>query len=71
MICNALQEEYEEFLYDDSVFKDSKGIKRWDEFIKKKNLGIICIKSTYVGYDDIYKIVDEKKWALSKIKYGF
>jgi hypothetical protein len=37
------------------------------EFIKSKDLGI----TTQVPYDDIYKIVDEKKWLLAKIKYGF
>ena len=39
----------------------------WKEFIKSKDLGIICVDLLA----DEYTIVDEKKWALSKIKYGF
>jgi len=36
-------------------------------FIKRKNMGIISIDLT----GDFYKVVDEKKWLLSKLKYGF
>lgn len=36
-------------------------------FIKSKDLGIISIDLT----GDFYKITDEKKWLLSKLKYGF
>jgi len=38
----------------------------FNEFIEMKDLGIICL--SYFG--DLYKIVDKKKWALTKIKYG-
>ena len=37
----------------------------YKEFIVSKDFGIIHIK----GND--YKIVDEKKWLLAKLKYGF
>ena len=37
----------------------------WDKFIQNKDLGIMHF------VDDEYEIIDEKKWALSKIKYGF
>ena len=37
----------------------------WDKFIENKDLGIMHF------VDDEYEIIDEKKWALSKIKYGF
>jgi hypothetical protein len=36
-------------------------------FIERKDLGIISIDLT----GDFYKITDEKKWLLSKLKYGF
>jgi hypothetical protein len=38
----------------------------WLTFIKSKDLGIVFNNNT-----DEYKIIDEKKWALNKIKYGF
>ena len=38
----------------------------FSEFINSKNLGVISIDYIY----DIYKIVDEKKWILTKLKYG-
>ncbi len=42
--------------------------KRWKIFIQYLDLGIEC---TSVGKIDKYKIVDEKKWLLYKLKYGF
>jgi len=39
----------------------------WDNFIESKDLGVICI--SYLR--DEYRIVDEKKWLINKIKYGF
>jgi hypothetical protein len=38
----------------------------WNFFIEDLNIGIICLDY----YKDLYKIVDEKKWLLTKIKYG-
>jgi hypothetical protein len=35
----------------------------WKEFLNSKDLGIALI-------DGWYTITDEKKWALTKIKYG-
>jgi hypothetical protein len=37
----------------------------WDKFIENKDLGIMHF------VDDEYEIIDEKKWLLSKLKYGF
>lgn len=37
----------------------------WDKFIENKDLGIMHF------VDDEYEIIDEKKWLLNKIKYGF
>jgi hypothetical protein len=42
----------------------------WINFIEDKNLGITCIKSSIHSEDDEYRIIDEKKWLLAKIKYG-
>ncbi len=39
----------------------------WVDFIKSKDLGIICL--SYLNHK--YEIKDEKKWLLAKIKYGF
>jgi|LakMenE18May11ns_1017448.scaffolds.fasta_scaffold7806236_1 hypothetical protein len=44
-------------------------------FIASKDLGIKCLDINILIENrrivDEYKITDEKKWALSKIKYGF
>ena len=37
----------------------------WLTFIKSKDLGIVFNNNT-----DEYKIIDEKKWAIARIKYG-
>ncbi len=37
----------------------------WSEFIESKDLGIEYLDQ------NLYKIVDHKKWAITKIKYGF
>ncbi len=43
-------------------------LKSWNSFIKSKNLGITCTELTLLN--NKYKIVDEKKWFLTKLKYG-
>ncbi len=37
----------------------------WSDFIIVKDMGIIFNNKT-----DEYKIIDEKKWLLAKLKYG-
>lgn len=44
-------------------------LSSWKKFIESKDLGIICV--SYSSLDDEYEIIDEKKWLLSKLKYGF
>jgi len=39
----------------------------WNNFIESKDLGVICL--SYLN--DEYKIIDKKKWMLTKLKYGF
>lgn len=57
-------------------------VNSWKSFIETLDLGVHYMhsysddtskitKSIHVGNIDIYKIIDEKKWLLSKIKYGF
>jgi hypothetical protein len=41
---------------------------KWKDFIAEKDLGIVCIGCQTGG--DHYKIIDEKKWAFNRIKYG-
>jgi hypothetical protein len=41
-------------------------VNNWFDFIVYKDLGIICLS----WQNHLYKIVDEKKWVLAKIKYG-
>jgi len=43
----------------------------WLDFIKSKDLGIICVQAKSNSSGDVYKLIDEKKWLLAKIKYGF
>lgn len=40
----------------------------WISFIKEKDLGLaVGVKGHYL----VYKIIDERKWLLAKLKYGF
>jgi hypothetical protein len=39
----------------------------WKNYINALDLGIVSVSF----YEDTYKIIDEKKWIFSKIKYGF
>jgi|688.fasta_scaffold191878_4 hypothetical protein len=47
-----------------------KASNRWKYFIKDLDIGIVCYDSNDWSPMDRYEIVDEKKWALAKIKYG-
>jgi hypothetical protein len=40
--------------------------KQWCSFINEKELGIECMYFTSI----IYNIVDEKKWIITRLKYG-
>ena len=64
-------------LRDEYVFESSglnkNNINKWSDFIEFKNLGI-KVTSRLIKYDNgyfVYEIVDEKKWLINKIKYGF
>ncbi len=49
-----------------------KQIPTWKSFIDSKNLGIEFMSKTGPWpLVHIYKIVDKKKWLLTKLKYGF
>ncbi len=53
-----------------NVFKDDFLLQkdRWTDYIESKDLGVVsCFNS---NNNSLYKIVDEKKWLLAKIKYG-
>ncbi len=43
----------------------------WQNYINSLDLGIECIHSFEEPEIDEYRIIDEKKWLLSKLKYGF
>jgi hypothetical protein len=40
--------------------------RHWEYFIRSLDLGVECIDLN----KDIYRIVDSKKWFLTKLKYG-
>lgn len=40
----------------------------WKQFIELKDIGLAHI-DVYQNYD-LYEIIDEKKWALTRLKYG-
>ena len=49
--------------------------KGWPDFIKRKDIGIECIKGmSFLGGSfnnaNVYTVVDKKKWMLAKLKYG-
>lgn len=44
----------------------------WDGFIKSKDFGILVFKMEFETFmKSEYIVVDEKKWLVAKIKYGF
>lgn len=52
---------------DNLIVWDGIIIDKWSNIILSKEIGLEYV----LGYDgDYYKIVDEKKWMLAKIKYG-
>ena len=61
-IYSKLRDEY--FLE-----RSSLNINKWSDFIEFKNLGI-KVTSIATSYF-VYQIVDEKKWFINKMKYGF
>jgi hypothetical protein len=50
------------------TFYDSKKLL-WPQFIKESNIGLECKWSDPCG-GIVYKIVDEKQWLITKMKYG-
>lgn len=42
----------------------------YNRFLENKQLGIIFIGRNHHEPYDSYRIVDEKKWMLTRIKYG-
>ena len=68
LIYENLKDEFRiNLLSFNSPLSDSKVKTVWGRFIESKDLGIISLSY----YDDEYRITDEKKWTLTKIKYGF
>lgn len=58
--------------FQDEYHSSNNHLMGYIKFIKSKNLGIECIDINIGGgLLDRYKIVDEKKWLINKIKYGF
>ncbi len=53
-------------LYHKFKFEYFKSSLSWKEFIIAKDIGLITGESFF-----FYEIIDEKKWLLSKLKYGF
>jgi hypothetical protein len=44
----------------------------WDRFIKSKDLGLTVTNLAVEKFSKCnYIVVDEKKWLLAKLKYGF
>lgn len=56
---------HEEFLKNSS---EESTYDAWISFIENKDLGLaVSVNEYYI----IYKIIDERKWLLAKLKYGF
>ena len=47
----------------------SSGINHYYDFIRHLDIGILPVRSERLITDD-YKVVNEKKWLLAKLKYG-
>ena len=62
--CFSLYEKFKrEFLCEQP---QQNFLYEFSKFINRKDLGVISID--YIN--DIYEIVDERKWVLTKLKYG-
>jgi len=49
-------------------FSEDSTYDAWISFIENKDLGLaVSVNEYYI----IYKIIDERKWLLAKLKYGF
>lgn len=46
----------------------------WTEFVMYKDLGLVYIEryfnDLHCCYSSVYEVVDQKKWALARLKYG-
>lgn len=48
-------------------FSEDSSYDAWISFIEGKDLGLaVSVKGYYI----VYKIIDEQKWLLAKLKYG-
>lgn len=51
-------------------FTHNEGYKQtkmsWRKYVESLDLGVVNHDNTH-----FYEVIDEKKWALAKIKYGF
>lgn len=58
------------------VFEDEyleQHAENWDDFINSKNLGIHCNLKTTVDHksqDYEYKLIDARRFTLTRLKYG-
>ncbi len=66
-IFDYFEDEWLKTIYSENVSSH----KKWRLFIESKDLGIVCETSCIDPSLDRYEIIDEKKWLISKIKYGF
>ena len=63
-----LSDEWNDFVESKKILTPSISIIWiWTLFLKHKDFGIICID--FLRHS--FRVVDEKKWLLTKIKYGF
>ena len=51
-------------------YYNTYGIKIWKDFIKSKDLGITVV-NVNSEHNFTYKIIDEKKWLFTKLKYSW
>ena len=58
---------FQQFAYN---YRDSP-IQCWTDFIIEQDIGVTCIgESEMYSWEYEYIVTDEKKWLLSKLKYG-
>ena len=74
IIWNTLYFEY--YRFQEEMYKKHDKLILWPEFLQNINAGIEVKGYKYNNPDHPilpikYKIIDEKKWLLTKIKYGF
>ena len=61
---------YNKFVTEFVIDIGNKTCQNWREFLQLKQLGIEVSEDSPFAVDVVYVVTNEKKWLLTKLKYG-